>query len=287
MSETSSNDGGSARTGRDAAPPRAPRRSFDVLTAVLWLAAIGVFLYIYLPLLVVIVYSFNPDTVNSFPMRGVSLRWYRVMADDADLMRSLKISVAIALGGTVIGVLLGVPGAMALARHDFPGKKILERIVLLPLTLPGIVTGVAMLSLFPLIGVPVSLTAVLIGHGTFLIAITLTQVYARLKRLDASLEEASADLGATPWTTFWRVILPNIRSAMIGSALLSFTLSLDEIPVTFFLIAGDNTLPIQIYTMMRRGISPEVNAISTLIITVSVVLIVASSLAGEGREEVR
>jgi spermidine/putrescine transport system permease protein len=287
MSETVVNDGGSARTSRAAPPSPAPRRSFDVLTALLWIAAIGVFIYIYLPLLVVIVYSFNPDTVNSFPMRGVSLRWYRVMADDADLMRSLKISVAIALGGTAIGVLLGVPGALALARHEFPGKKILERIVLLPLTLPGIVTGVAMLSLFPLIGVAVSLTAVLIGHGTFLIAITLTQVYARLKRLDASLEEASADLGATPWTTFWRVILPNIRSAMIGSALLSFTLSLDEIPVTFFLIAGDNTLPIQIYTMMRRGISPEVNAISTLIITVSVILIVASSLAGERREEER
>src|SRR5215212_10155106 len=97
---------------------KSPRRSFDVLTVVLWIAAIGVFLYIYLPLLDVIVYSFNPDSVNSFPMRGVSLRWYREMAGDADLIRSLKISVAIALGGTVIGVLLGVPGAMALARHD-------------------------------------------------------------------------------------------------------------------------------------------------------------------------
>ena len=263
------------------------KRLPDVLTALLWIAAVSVFLYIYLPLLVVIVYSFNPDSVNSFPMRGVSLRWYRVMLDNADLMRSLQISVMIALGGTAIGLLLGVPGALALARHDFPGKRILERIVLLPMTLPGIVTGVAMLSLFPLLGVQVSLTAVLIGHGTFLIAITLTQVYARLRRLDPALEEASADLGATPWTTFWRVILPNIRSAMVGSALLSFTLSLDEIPVTFFLIAGDNTLPIQIWTMMRRGISPEVNAISTLIIAVSTLLIVASSLSADRAEETR
>lgn len=266
---------------------RSPRRPIDLLTGLLLVAAACVFLYLYLPLVVVVVYSFNPDSVSSFPMRGVSLRWYREMAGDAELMRSLRISVAIALGGTAIGVLLGVPGALALARYDFPGKRLLERVVLLPLTLPGIVTGVAMLSLFPLLGVPVSLGAVLLGHGTFLIAITLTQVYARLKRLDPSLEEASADLGATPLTTFRRVILPSIRSALIGSALLSFTLSLDEIPVTFFLIAGDNTLPIQIYTMMRRGISPEVNAISTLIISVSVVLIVASSLAGERREEVR
>lgn len=272
---------------RAADPAPRPRSRPDLLLWLLWAAAIGVFLYIYLPLIVVIVYSFNPESVNAFPMRGVSLRWYRVMWEDEELMRSLRISVAIALGGTAIGLLLGVPGALALARHEFPGKRLLERVVLLPLTLPGIVTGVAMLSLFPVIGVDLSLGAVLIGHGTFLIAITLTQVYARLRRLDPSLEEASADLGATPWTTFWRVIFPSIRTAIVGSALLSFTLSLDEIPVTFFLIAGDNTLPIQIYAMMRRGISPEVNAISTLIILVSTFLIVASSLAGERREEAR
>jgi spermidine/putrescine transport system permease protein len=260
------------------------RTTFDPVTALLIAAAILVFAFIYLPLLVVIVYSFNPDSVNGFPMRGVSLRWYRAMIEDAGLMKSLEVSVAIALGGTVIGVLLGVPGAIAIARHDFWGKKLLERVVLLPLTLPGIVTGVAMLSFFPLMGVPVSLKAVLIGHGTFLIAITLTQVYARLKRLDPSLEEASADLGAPPLTTFFRVILPNIRSAVIGAALLSFTLSLDEIPVTFFLIAGDNTLPIEIWAMMRRGITPEVNAISTLIVAVSIGLIVLSSVLGERRE---
>lgn len=260
-------------------------RRADPVTWLLYAAAIFVFAFIYLPLLVVVVYSFNPDSVNSFPMQGVSLRWYRVMLENASLMKALRVSVGIALGGTVVGVLLGVPGALALARHDFPGKKALERVVLLPLTLPGIVTGVAMLSVFPLIGVPISLGAVLIGHGTFLIAITLTQVYARLKRLDPSLEEASADLGATRLVTFFRVILPSIRTAMVGSALLSFTLSLDEIPVTFFLIAGDNTLPIEIWTMMRRGISPEVNAISTLIIVVSIGLILLSSTLGERGEE--
>lgn len=260
-------------------------RRADPVTWLLYAAAILVFAFIYLPLLVVVIYSFNPDSVNSFPMRGFSLRWYRVMVENASLMKALRVSVGIALGGTVVGVLLGVPGALALARHDFPGKKALERVVLLPLTLPGIVTGVAMLSVFPLIGVPISLGAVLIGHGTFLIAITLTQVYARLKRLDPSLEEASADLGATRLTTFFRVILPSIRTAMVGSALLSFTLSLDEIPVTFFLIAGDNTLPIEIWTMMRRGISPEVNAISTLIIVVSIGLILLSSTLGERGEE--
>lgn len=259
-------------------------RRFDLPTFAVGSAAAFVLAFIYLPMLVVIVYSFNPDSVNVFPMRGVSLRWYRVMAENATLLQSLKISLGIAVGGTLIGLLLGVPGALALARHDFIGKRIFERIVLLPLTLPGIVTGVAMLSFFPLIGVPVSLTAVLIGHGTFLIAITLTQVYARLKRIDPSLEEASADLGAPPLTTFWRVVFPNIRTAIIGSALLSFTLSLDEIPVTFFLIAGDNTLPIQIWAMMRTGISPEVNAISTLVFVGSISLILLGTALG-GRDK--
>ncbi|TKD08996.1 ABC transporter permease [Polyangium fumosum] len=235
-------------------------------------------------MVVVVVYSFNPDAVNVFPMRGFSLRWYRMLLDDEQLLAALRISLLVALGGTSIGLLLGVPGAIALARHDFPGKRFLERIVLLPLTLPGIVTGVAMLSFFPLIGVPVSLLAVLIGHGTFLIAITLTQVYARLRRLDPSLEEASADLGAPPITTFFKVVLPNIKTAIIGSALLSFTLSLDEIPVTFFLIAGDNTLPIQIWAMMRRGISPEVNAISTLVFAGSIGLILLGTALG-GRDK--
>lgn len=260
------------------------QRKLDLPTLLVGAAAAFVLAFIYLPMFVVVIYSFNPEAVNVFPMRGVSLRWYRIMAENETLISALKISLGIAVGGTIVGLLLGIPGAIALARYEFPGKRILERIVLLPLTLPGIVTGVAMLSFFPIMGVPVSLYAVLIGHGTFLIAITLTQVFARLKRIDPSLEEASADLGAPPVTTFFRVVLPNIRTAIIGSALLSFTLSLDEIPVTFFLIAGDNTLPIQIWAMMRRGISPEVNAISTLVFMGSITLILLGTALG-GRDK--
>ncbi len=260
------------------------QRRIDLPTLLIGAAAAFILAFIYLPMFVVVIYSFNPESVNVFPMRGFSLRWYKIMAENETLISALKISLSIAVGGTVIGLLLGIPGALALARYEFPGKRILERIVLLPLTLPGIVTGVAMLSFFPLVGVSVSLYAVLIGHGTFLIAITLTQVFARLKRIDPSLEEASADLGAPPVTTFFRVVLPNIRTAIIGSALLSFTLSLDEIPVTFFLIAGDNTLPIQIWAMMRRGISPEVNAISTLVFLGSITLILLGTALG-GRDK--
>jgi spermidine/putrescine transport system permease protein len=251
-------------------------RRLDFVNIAIGAAALAVMVFIYLPMLVVVVYSFNPDTVNAFPMKGFSLRWYRALFDNAALLRSLRVSLAIAVSATVLALFIGTTGALAMYKYSFRLKRFFERIILLPITLPGILTGVAMLSFFPLLGIRISLTAVIIGHTTFLICIVLTQIYARLKRLDPFLEEAAADLGATPVQAFFKVVLPNIRTAMIGAALLSITLSLDEIPVTFFLIARENTLPIEIYSRLRRGITPEVNAISTLIFLVSLVTLVLS-----------
>jgi spermidine/putrescine transport system permease protein len=253
------------------------RQTWNGITLCLALFSAGVLAFIYLPLLVVVVYSFNADSVNSFPMTGVSLKWYHVMMQNQQLITSLKNSVMVALISTGLAMLLGVPGALALDRFDFAGKKIFERIVLLPLILPGILTGVAMLGFFQELGIKPSMPAVVIGHTTFLIAIVLTQVYARLKRLDRAIEEASADLGANRWQTFWHITLPNISTALIGSALLSFTLSLDEIPVTFFLNGVFSTLPIQIWGMTRNGLTPEVNAISTVVFLASLILIVIST----------
>jgi len=133
-----------------------------------------------------------------------------------------------------------------------------------------------MLSFFPFVGVRISLQAVMIGHITFLCAIVVTQMLARFKRLDPFLEQAAYDLGATPARSFFSVILPNIKTAIIGCVLLCLVLSMDEIPITFFLIAGNNTLPLEIYGMMRRGITPEVNAISTVIFIFSTVAILLS-----------
>ena len=253
----------------------------DLLNILIAAAAFGVKAFIYFPMLVVVAYSFNPDSVNAFPMRGFSLKWYEKLFTNAPLLRSLRISLGVAAIATCLALLIGVSGAIAMHKYTFRLKKFFERVILLPITLPGILTGVAMLSFFPLIGVPISLTAVVIGHTTFLICLVLTQVYARLKRLDPYLEEAAADLGASPVQTFWKVVLPNIKTAIIGAALLSVTLSLDEIPVTFFLIARDNTLPIEIYAMLRRGITPEVNAISSLIFVISLIAVIFSVKYGE------
>lgn len=256
-------------------------RKVDWLTLGIGITALAVMLFMYFPMLIVMVYSFNPETVNAFPMRGVSLKWYSVLFQDASLLTSVKISLVIAFISTAFALIIGVTGALAMYKYSFRLKKFIERVVLLPITLPGILTGVAMLSFFPLMGIHVSLKAVVIGHTTFLICIVLTQIYARLKRMDPFLEEAAADLGASPVKAFFSVVLPNIKTAIIGASLLSITLSMDEIPVTFFLIARENTLPIEIYTMLRRGITPEVNAISTIIFILSLTALTLSVKYGE------
>jgi spermidine/putrescine transport system permease protein len=174
-----------------------------------------------------------------------------------------------------------VPGAFVLDRMNFPGKVAFERLVLLPLILPGVITGVALLTFFSFIGLSLSSGfpivpgwPVVLGHGAALTSVVVTQVYARLRRFDRMLEEASQDLYASEWYTFWNVTLPVIRPAVLGSALLVFTLSLDEIAVTFFLVGRQNTIPLQIWGLLRRGITPEVNAAATIVFLLSVAVIV-------------
>lgn len=242
------------------------------------LLAILVLVFLYLPIVIVIVYAFNADTVNCFPMNGFSLKWFQVMAENKDLILALEHSLIIAVVSTLIACILGVPGAYAMYCYNFPGKELLNRIVMLPLILPGILTGIAMLTFFKALGVTQGMTAVILGHSTFLIATVLPQVYARLRRMDHNIIEAAQDLGATGFQTFVHIILPNVKTAIISSALLSFTLSMDEIPVTYFLNGVFSTLPIQIWGMTRNGITPEVNAISSIIFGVSLVAILISNM---------
>lgn len=235
-----------------------------------------ILVFLYLPVVVLIVFSFNDNAVTTLPLRGFTLGWYEKMLNNADMLAAIGNSFYVATMATILTLLIGIPAAFALDRLDFPGKTAFRRLVLLPLALPGIITGISMLNLFRVIGFNLSLETVILGHATALVAIVVTQVYARLQRFNRRLEEASSDLGARPWQTFFLVTLPNIRSAVIGSALLSFTLSFDEIPVTFFLTGRDNTLPMYIYSTLRRGITPEINAVGTVIVVLSLGLIVLS-----------
>jgi spermidine/putrescine transport system permease protein len=253
----------------------------DYLTRLLWATGSAVFLFIYLPLVVVIIYSFHDASIVAWPLKLGTFRWYGALAHDRGLLDAALASFKLALLAVIIALAVGVPGAFVLDRFEFPGKMVFRRLVLLPLILPGIITGVALLTYFKFIGLSLSSGfpfvpgwPLVLGHGVALTSIVVTQVYARLQRFDRAQEEASQDLYANEWLTFWNVTLPNIRSAVLGAGLLVFTLSLDEIAVSFFLIGRQNTLPLQIWGLLRRGITPEVNAAATVIFALSVAVIV-------------
>ena len=233
-----------------------------------------VFAFIYLPIVVLIVYSFNRDGVGGFPPRHLTLHWYAEFFADSSIWDSVLNSLIVAAGSVVLSLTLGLLAALALDRAGFPGKALFRRLVLLPLILPGIITGLSLLMFAVFAGVRLSLVTVFLGHATALISVATTELFAGLQKLDRAQEEASLDLGATPWQTFWRITLPNLTLSLIAAGLLIFTLSMDEIAVTFFLIGRDNTLPLEIWGRLRRGITPEINAVSTLIFILSVGLIV-------------
>jgi spermidine/putrescine transport system permease protein len=233
-----------------------------------------VFAFIYLPIVVLILYSFNRDGIGGFPPRHLTLNWYTQLFADSSIWDSVFNSLEVAGASVALSLTLGLLAALALDRASFPGKTLFRRLVLLPLILPGIITGLSLLMFAVFAGMKLSLITVFLGHGTALISVATTELFAGLQKLDRAQEEASLDLGATPWQTFWRITLSNLKLSLVAAGLLIFTLSMDEIAVTFFLIGRDNTLPLEIWGRLRRGITPEINAVSTLIFVVSVGLIV-------------
>ena len=261
------------------AVPRASRPRTDWrgrLPRISWLSALAlaVFAFLYLPIAVLIVYSFNGQGVGGFPPRDLTLNWYRILFQDGPIWDSVVNSLMVAFAAVVIALAFGIPAALALDRAQFPGKALFRRLVLLPLILPGIITGLSLLMLFREADVKLSLVTIVLGHGTALISVATTEVFAGLQKLNRAQEEASLDLRANYWQTFWRITVPNLKLSIIGAALLIFTLSMDEIAVSFFLIGRDNTLPLEIWGRLRRGITPEINAISTITFLFSLMAIV-------------
>jgi spermidine/putrescine transport system permease protein len=249
--------------------------STPATTASRWLTIYStmVYAFLYLPIAVLAIYSFNGTGVGGFPPRNWTLSWYRILFNDDAIWSTLLNSLIVAAIAVAIATTLGLLAALALDRAEFPGKALFRRLVLLPLILPGIITGLSLLMLFVAAGMKLSLLTITLGHGTALISVATTEIFAGLQKLDRAQEEASLDLGANHWITFWRVTLPNLKVSMIAAALLIFTLSLDEIAVSFFLIGRSNTLPLEIWSRLRRGITPEINAISTIILLFSIALI--------------
>lgn len=244
---------------------------------VLGLVVTLTYLYLYLPLVVVILYSFSATKVNAWPIRGYTFEWYRELLDDNQIRAAIQFSLFVGVVAAALAVLLGTLTAYALDRYDFRGKPLIRFAIGLPIVLPGIVTGVAMLAFFTLLGWELSRWTIIIAHATFCITLVVNNVAARLSQLPRSLSEASTDLGATPWKTFWLITFPLVRPAIVTGAILAFTLSFDEIVVTFFLTGREKTLPLLIWGRLRQGISPEINAAATVIIAVSLILVVLAN----------
>jgi putative spermidine/putrescine transport system permease protein len=238
-----------------------------------------VFVFLYLPLGIIVLYAFNKSTINSWPFPGFSTRWFDKLAHDSAVKDAAWLSVRIAFFSTALALLLGTSMAFAFARYRFFGRELVNFAVTLPIILPGVITGVALASFFLFTGTDLSAQTVIIGHTTFCIVLVFNNVLARLRRLSPSMEEASRDLGASGWQTFWRVTFPSIRTALIAGALLAFALSFDEIAVTFFLAgSGTTTLPLWILGAFRNAQAlPEVNAVATVILLISLPMIATAA----------
>jgi putative spermidine/putrescine transport system permease protein len=244
-------------------------------SAVLLRAAVGVGLaFIYIPLLVLAVYAFNASNILEWPPPGLTLDWFPKAIHEEFAREAFLTSLKAGIAATAIAIVLGTLASLAVARHRFFGRETISFLVILPIALPGIVTGVALSNTFTQVfGIDLSLFTVIVGHATFCIVVVYNNVIARLRRVSASLEEASADLGAHTWQTFRLVTLPSLRSALGAGALLAFALSFDEIIVTTFTIgAGEETLPIWIFrNLFRPQQLPIVNAVAVIVVLLSII----------------
>ncbi len=230
--------------------------------------------FIYVPLFVVVVYAFSTARTFEWPPPGFTLEWFEKAIDNTGARDALLYSVKAGLLATGVAMILGTLASLAVARHRFFGRETISFLVILPIALPGIVTGIALNSTFnEVLGISLGLLTIVIAHATFCIVVVYNNVIARLRRMSASFEEASADLGATPWQTFRMVTLPNLRGALVAGALLAFALSFDEIIVTTFTIgAGDETLPIWILNNFSRPNQlPIVNVVAVFVILLSII----------------
>lgn len=253
---------------------------------VLWLISIGVYAFLYIPLIIVVVFSFNDSKLNA-EWVGFTLHWYKVLLQDHEMLLAARNSLIIAVSASAIATILGTMAGLAIHRYKL---KVLPVLAFTPVAMPEILLGVSLLLFFlQVLNLTLGMVSIIIAHTTFCVGFVAIIVRARLQGMDESIFEAARDLGATPLQTFWQVTFPLIRPAIIAGALMSFTLSIDDFVITFFTKGvGEPILPIQIYTMIKVAVTPEVNAISTLLMLLTLMLIIIasrfdSSMLGESK----
>jgi putative spermidine/putrescine transport system permease protein len=253
----------------------------------IWVALVVLFLFT--PIVLILVYAFNASNIQTWPIAGLSLRWFGSVFANEEIRTALVLSLKASVTATSIALLLGSAAAFAVHRFKFFGKETVSFFVVLPIALPGIITGMALNSFFVFWGIGLSLWTIVIGHATFCIVIVYNNVIARLRRVPVSLEEASMDLGADPWRTFRRVTLPMISTSLVAGALLAFALSFDEVIVTTFTAGAQNTLPLWIFGAIRLGQRlPEVNVVVLVIMAATFVpVLLAYRLTSQGSAMVK
>jgi putative spermidine/putrescine transport system permease protein len=252
----------------------------------LWGSVIAILAFLFIPVIIIMLYAFSASNVQTWPIQALSLKWFSQTWADDEVRAALLLSVQVAVIATCIAVLLGTLAAMAVSRTKFFGRELVSFVVVLPIALPGILTGMALAAYFTALGVNLSFWTIVIGHATFCTVIVYNNVVARLRRLPKSLGEASADLGARPIRSFLKITLPMTASAIGAGALLAFALSFDEVIVTTFTAGAQNTLPLWIFGAIRLGQElPEVNVVvfAVIILTIIPVLLAQKLMGTAGR----
>ena len=237
-------------------------------------------LFLFLPVIMLIILSFNSNTTGVFPLKGFTLDWYAKAFENKIIWPALRNSVVVALGTAIVAALLGTPVAFGLARFNFPFKNALRGILTIPMSLPTLLIGVSLLSFFALMSIARSLLTVIIGHVVYCVPYMVLVVSARMAEYDYTVEEAAQDLGATPLQTFLKITFPLIRPTIVGAMLLIFAQSFDMFVISFFNIGAQSTLPMVIWSMMRIGINPSLNALGTMIMGFSIILLILANLFG-------
>src|ERR1700732_5379303 len=248
----------------------------------IWIVLVLAFLFV--PIVLIVLYAFNRSNIESWPISGFSGHWFAVAWHDAQGRSAFLLSLKVGLVATVLALLLGSAVAYALHQFRFFGREAISLLLVLPLALPGIITGIALNSFFSFTGIQLGTLTIVIGHTTFCIVVVFNNLIARLRRLPGSLAEASMDLGARGWQTLRFVTLPMASTALISGALLAFALSFDEVIVTVFTAGAQNTLPLWIFGAIRLGQQlPEVNVVVAAVLLLTVIPVgVAARLTGGG-----
>ena len=244
--------------------------------------AMLILLFLFIPILMIFLYAFNQSNIESWPISSLSLRWFSSTWNDPDVRTALELSVRTALAATAIALVLGTCAALAIQRSAFFGRDAISLLFILPLALPGIITGISLRAFFNFGAIELSIWTIVVGHTTFCIVVVYNNVLARLRRTQGSLIEAAMDLGAGPLRTFLDVTLPLISTSLVAGAMLAFALSFDEVIVTTFTAGAQNTLPIWIFSALRTGQHlPEVNVVVSFVVLVTIVPVaIAARLTG-------